>query len=145
MKKSNIQNVIDFAIINITDGTVYVQKRAPDRKLFPNKWEIPGGHQEDNETIEECIKRELKEETNLDLIKIHKKIHSFIWKENPSVVNSLYVIEAQGDFKAEQGKVTDYSWIKEEEAGILLRKEEKTNEVHQGILKVFNYIKTLQR
>jgi|UniRef100_A0A6C0J483 8-oxo-dGTP pyrophosphatase MutT (NUDIX family) len=39
----------------------------------PNYWEFPGGQQEDNETLEECLHREWKEELNLK-IKIDKKI-----------------------------------------------------------------------
>ena len=31
-------------------------------------WVIPGGGQEEGETEEECVKREIKEETNLDVI-----------------------------------------------------------------------------
>ena len=33
-----------------------------------NKWVQPGGHIEENETIEQCIIREVKEETGLDLL-----------------------------------------------------------------------------
>ena len=32
-----------------------------------NTFQFPGGHKEDNETLEECIKREIKEETGIDL------------------------------------------------------------------------------
>ena len=39
----------------------------------PNYWEFPGGQQEDNETLEECLHREWKEELNLK-IQIDKKI-----------------------------------------------------------------------
>lgn len=33
----------------------------------PGSWALPGGKQEFNETILECAKREVKEETNLDI------------------------------------------------------------------------------
>lgn len=32
---------------------------------YPNMWDVPGGHVEENETPEECIIREMKEEMNL--------------------------------------------------------------------------------
>ena len=34
---------------------------------YPNMWDVPGGHVEKNETPEECIVREMKEEMNLTL------------------------------------------------------------------------------
>ena len=42
-----------------------------------NFWEFPGGKRENNETIEECLKREWKEELNLD-IEIKNEIYSYI-------------------------------------------------------------------
>ncbi|MCX6763855.1 MAG: NUDIX domain-containing protein [Candidatus Moranbacteria bacterium] len=35
---------------------------------YPNCWDILGGHVEENETPEECIIREMKEEINYDLV-----------------------------------------------------------------------------
>ena len=43
---------------------------------YPNMWDVPGGHVEKNETPEECIVREMKEEMNLTLdgFKLFSKI-----------------------------------------------------------------------
>ena len=38
---------------------------------YPNMWDIPGGHVENNETPEQCIIRELKEEMDLDIEGFH--------------------------------------------------------------------------
>ena len=38
---------------------------------YPNMWDVPGGHVEDHETPEECIRREIKEEMGLDLDEYH--------------------------------------------------------------------------
>ena len=34
---------------------------------YPNMWDLPGGHVEENESPEECIVREMKEELNVIL------------------------------------------------------------------------------
>ena len=38
---------------------------------YPNMWDIPGGHVENNETPEQCIIREMKEEMDLDIEGFH--------------------------------------------------------------------------
>lgn len=38
---------------------------------YPNMWDIPGGHVEADETPEQCIIREMKEEMELDLNDFH--------------------------------------------------------------------------
>lgn len=48
------------------NGHVLMAKRS-SRATHPGIWEFPGGKQEHGETIDECLKREWKEELNLDI------------------------------------------------------------------------------
>ncbi|MDA0986516.1 MAG: NUDIX domain-containing protein [Bacteroidetes bacterium] len=52
--------------IIIKEGAVLLGQRK-ETSLYPLKWEFPGGKVEKNESIENCLKRELKEELNLDI------------------------------------------------------------------------------
>ncbi len=54
--------------IIIKDDEVYLMFRRKIKDGIKNEYyAIPGGGQEDNETIEECVIREIKEEFNLDI------------------------------------------------------------------------------
>lgn len=39
-----------------------------NNKVYPFLWDLPGGYKEENEKFEECVIREFKEETSLDII-----------------------------------------------------------------------------
>ena len=54
------------AAIILKDNKVLIAQRAPDDKLA-NKWELPGGKIEHGETPQECLKREIREELNVDI------------------------------------------------------------------------------
>ena len=52
-------------IINPFDQVLVTQRSA--RMPLPLKWEFPGGKIEDNETAEECLIREIREELNIEI------------------------------------------------------------------------------
>ena len=54
------------AAILVNDEKILIAKRRSTGKL-PNKWEFPGGKVEINETPEQCLQRELKEEFDIDV------------------------------------------------------------------------------
>lgn len=60
-------NRIRVAAGVITDNDkVLITRRAP-KENFAGGWEFPGGKIEANETPEDCLIRELKEELNIDV------------------------------------------------------------------------------
>jgi A/G-specific adenine glycosylase len=57
--------VVGAAVITNKKGEILIaQRRAED--MLGGLWEFPGGKQEKNETIQECIARELKEELGIN-------------------------------------------------------------------------------
>lgn len=55
------------AIIIDGDEILLMFRRKIKNGVVNEYYAIPGGGQEENETIEECVKREIKEEFNLDI------------------------------------------------------------------------------
>jgi len=52
-------------IQNSKDGKILIARRKEGTR-FANKWEFPGGRVEVNESPEECLKRELREELGIE-------------------------------------------------------------------------------
>jgi 8-oxo-dGTP diphosphatase len=48
-------------------GKILVLQRAPSMTYKPGAWDLPGGHLAADETFEECLKREVAEETGLEI------------------------------------------------------------------------------
>lgn len=57
-------DVVSAAIIE--QGKILIAQRPQDKTLA-NYWEFPGGKIETGETMEEALKREIKEELNIDI------------------------------------------------------------------------------
>ena len=82
---SNIINVT-CAII-VIENKILVTQRSKKMKL-PLKWEFPGGKLEENETEIDCIKREIKEEINID-IEVLKKLSSSVFDYGNFKINLI--------------------------------------------------------
>lgn len=73
------------AIIINDNNEVFVCKRGPGRAL-EGYWEFPGGKLEANETLEETIVREIKEELDSDILPIKyigKNYHEYTNIDKP--------------------------------------------------------------
>ncbi|MBI5415548.1 MAG: A/G-specific adenine glycosylase [Candidatus Omnitrophica bacterium] len=65
-KKKIIQD-LDVAIGILQRGDKYLIQKRPSKGLLADLWEFPGGKIEKGETPQEALKRELKEELDIDI------------------------------------------------------------------------------
>lgn len=77
-------------------------------------WHIPGGHLEKGEKIEEAVKREIKEETGLE-VDIHRVVDvmSFKWEEGDSrnSVQIYYHCEADSRDAEARDDLEKVEWV----------------------------------
>jgi threonyl-tRNA synthetase len=112
----NLRRVnVGFVITN-AKGEILFAKRGADKKSRPSLWHIPGGKMEDGENFEQAIKRELKEEFDLDLIKI-KNFTNCTWNmfgvepgNNEDEDTYYFEIEVKGDV-ALNYENTEYAYL----------------------------------
>jgi len=64
-KKRNIAVTLECFVKK--DGKYLMLHRSPNKRIMPGVWMAPGGHREFNEGLFACARREVKEETGLDI------------------------------------------------------------------------------
>lgn len=136
--------IIDFIITNEDDAKILIQKRSLDRKTFPNKWEITGGKLEENETIVECIEREMREECQMKLDKVMVLAHKFVWQQDNSVINLQFLVKASGQYTPEEGKVSEHKWIDIKSINILQDDYPEESDIYKGAFYSFGFLESFR-
>ncbi len=105
------------AIIRNSKGEILLGKRDKASFTYPNFWGLPGGLIEYGETVEEAIKRELKEElgVNSEFIKYGKPLMNLPTKEYPAQSLSVAVYcKIFGEPKPKD-ETSEVKWFKPKE------------------------------
>ncbi|HCT77785.1 MAG TPA: NUDIX hydrolase [Micromonosporaceae bacterium] len=112
------------ALIFDPRGRLFVQRRSPDRSLFPNCWDIVGGHVEPGESPEQTLRREVIEETGWHVRTIHGVLDPIAWTGDDGKARLEYdfLVSVDGDLQnpaLEVGKHTEWRWITAAETPLL--------------------------
>lgn len=84
-------------IIEMDNGIILVKRKNP-----PHGWSIPGGFVDYGESLEECARREAKEETGLD-ITLKRQFHTYSDPDRDPrhhTVSTIFIATAHGIPKA---------------------------------------------
>jgi 8-oxo-dGTP diphosphatase len=105
-------------------GRIFVHRRSATRRLFPNCWDVVGGHVEPGETLLSALDREITEETGWRLSRVLAIVGEHTWTGNdgPTRRETDYLVEVSGDLTAprlEVGKQDEYRWLAEGELSLL--------------------------
>ncbi|WP_017623280.1 NUDIX domain-containing protein [Nocardiopsis chromatogenes] len=105
-------------------GRAFAQRRSPDRKAFPNCWDVVGGHVEPGESAPRALAREIAEETGWRLRSVEAELYRLVWTPDDGVERHEvdYLVRVDGDLSAprlEEGKHTGFMWVEEEQVHLL--------------------------
>jgi mutator protein MutT len=99
--------------IIMRDGKIFIAQRAKKDHLI-GKWEFPGGKLEPEETLQECLKRELFEELGIHAeVGEHFCSVSFMLKETLWEMCTFKVTSFEGEITLNEH--SDMAWVTVEE------------------------------
>ncbi len=99
---------VTCAII-LKKNKILVTQRSEKMKQ-PLKWEFPGGKIEENETAENCLLREIKEELNLE-IQVLKKLESQSFNYETFSINLIPFVSKYLSGKIILSEHKEFKWL----------------------------------
>ena len=116
--------LVAAALVVDDSGRIFFQKRSPTRKLFPDTWDVVGGHLEPGETVQEALHREVYEETGWRVSQVLAKIgdYRYTGEDGLTRLEADFLVRVDGDLsnpQLEQGKHTEFRWLTEHELDLL--------------------------
>ena len=124
------------ALIVDDDGRIFIQRRSPDRRLFPNCWDIVGGHLEPGEEIDDALRREVTEETVCAVSHVLGLVGEYRYTADDGLtrVETDFLVRVDGDLsrpRLEAGKHTEFRWLAESEIALL----DEHRDVNDGLIR----------
>ena len=114
---SGVRCVVGAVLVNPL-GEVFLQRRAPHVRLYPDCWDIVGGHVEAGETLCVALAREIEEETGWRLVRADRVVDVFDWSggdgERRREIDVLATVA--GDLtrpRIERDKFVEARWLDE--------------------------------
>jgi 8-oxo-dGTP diphosphatase len=127
------------AVIRDPAGRLFMQRRTASRRLFPDSWDLVGGHLGPGEPILAGLAREIAEETGWTLSRVVASLGVMDYTGDDGVARKEvdFLVDVDGDLDypmLEQGKHEQPRWITREQIGELLREARPGEDLVQGLL-----------
>jgi len=98
--------------IILKDKKIFLVKRVKNEILCPNTWICPGGTNEFGESKEQTLRREVKEEVNLDF----KEKELFFTMYHLKIPMYVFLGSWKGEIKLDEKEICDSGWFSYNEA-----------------------------
>ena len=130
---------INIIIID-KDKKIIVPKRSGNRRIFPNCYDFSvGGHVNSGENYEQAAYRELKEELNIENVKLTEIGYFNPYKDNVDTFSKLYLLRYNKKIEEyDKEGITEIYYMTIDEINELIRKE--PNKFKSDYEKMIKYI-----
>ena len=117
-------NVVKIILIN-SENKILLLKRGVQDIRRPNQWDIPGGHVEDGETLEQALIRECHEETGIKpgaIGLLH--VQSAVFETDDKFVNwAFFYGRTDSENVILSHEHSDHKWVSLESAARMIQYE----------------------
>ena len=129
----------------VEKGRIWIQKRASERKIFPNMWEQAGGGVLSGETSIETVKRECMEELGIDvgddeIIYIgsytRKKDIVDVWMAKRNLSNDKILLQSE--------EVADIKFVTFEELYLMIKEKLTVPTIEPSYAMLKNYCESYE-
>lgn len=116
--------IIGVKAVIVNNGKILLMKRSGDYGEISNSWDIPGGRTNPGEEPLEGLKREVKEETGMDLKEILRPLDArTVFNDgNKQIVRITFLCKANGDVNL-SGEHTEFDWFNLKDLNVELKDE----------------------
>lgn len=116
-----MRDLVVCVVVKTPDNKILVCKRGPGARFAKDKWNLPGGHLEMNESLEDCAVRECLEETGVIIDKNDLIFLNIISDPNDNPKQKVSVaygiaINSSQEIKVDGYEIIDGDWIEDIES-----------------------------
>lgn len=141
MPKDRYKLSIHMWIMN-SKGEIYIQKRTSIRKLFPNKWENPGGGAVSGQDSKQTFVREFEEELGVSPDLNNSKLILTIRREKDFV--DMWFVRQDfdvSDLKLQAEEVADAKWATFDDIDTMIKNGEFCPTIEQSLTPFKTWLK----
>ena len=116
MSEEHEHIVVITGIVKYKDK-ILLLKRNSKMEMHPNRWSFPGGKVIAGETVLEALKREIKEETNLEILDAKRYIsdYTFTRPSGKNTIGFCFLVNSNTNNVKLSKEFTEFAWISPEE------------------------------
>jgi isopentenyldiphosphate isomerase len=145
-KRSEIyaQHLSNFRVVNAfiinSKGELWIPRRSTDKIIYPSCLDMSmGGHVESGESYEDALKREMREELNIDINKVDIRLLGYLTpqKDDVSAYGKIYEIKMDEVPDYNKSDFVEYFWLTPKALFKRIANGEKTKSDLPKLVKIF--------